>query len=114
MFGPVTPPLAGVCTAFYMKEAMDWASANGGVTGPNIRKAMYQKKDWVPAGLEGVCVPSTWTDTDHRGMTAVNIYRAKVSGETGAGVDELVKSGTIKLEKLTTVDVPRKPEWLGW
>ncbi|PGH56093.1 branched-chain amino acid ABC transporter substrate-binding protein [Azospirillum palustre] len=106
--------MAGVCTAFYMKEAMDWASANGGVTGPNIRKAMYQKKDWVPAGLEGVCVPSTWTDTDHRGMTAVNIYRAKVSGETGAGVDELVKAGTIKLEKLTTVDVPRKPEWLGW
>jgi branched-chain amino acid transport system substrate-binding protein len=106
--------LAAVCTVFYMKEAMDWASKNGGVTGPNIRKAMYQKKDWVPAGLEGVCVPSTWTDTDHRGMTAVNIYRARVSGDTSASIDELVKAGAIKLEKISTVEVPRKPEWLGW
>jgi branched-chain amino acid transport system substrate-binding protein len=106
--------LAGVCTVFYMKEAMDWAAKNGGVTGPNIRKAMYQKKDWVPAGLEGVCVPSTWSDTDHRGMTAVNIYRAKVSGDTSPAIDDLVKAGAIKLEKITTIDVPRKPEWLGW
>ena len=47
-------------------------------------------------------------------MTTVNIYRAKVGGDTGGSVDDLVKAGTIKLEKLTTVDVPRKPEWLGW
>jgi branched-chain amino acid transport system substrate-binding protein len=106
--------LAGVCTVFYMKEAMDWASKNGGVTGPNIRKAMYQRKDWVPAGLEGVCVPSTWTETDHRGMTAVSIYRARVSGDTGGSVDDLVKAGTIRLEKVSTIEVPRKPEWLGW
>lgn len=106
--------LAGVCSAYYMKEAMDWAAKNGGVTGLNIRKGMYQKKDWVPAGLEGVCVPSTWSDADHRGTTAVNLYRAVVSGDTSPSVDELVKSGTIKLEKVATVDVPRKPEWLGW
>ncbi len=106
--------LAGVCTVFYMKEAMDWAAKNGGVTGPNIRQGMYQRKDWVPAGLEGVCVPSTWTGTDHRGMTTVNIYRARVSGDTGASVDDLVKAGTIRLEKVGTIEVPRKPEWLGW
>ncbi len=106
--------LAAVCTVFYMKEAMDWAAKNGGVTGPNIAKGMYQKANWVPAGLDGVCVPSTWTDSDHRGMTAVNIYRAHVSGDTGAPVDQLVKAGTIKLEKVGTIDVPRKPEWLGW
>lgn len=106
--------LAGICSAFYMKEAMDWAAANGGVTGPNIRKGMYQKKDWVPAGMEGVCLPSTWTDKDHRGMSSVNLYRASVSGDTGASVDDLVKAGTIKLEKVATVEVPRKPEWLGW
>ena len=106
--------LAGVCTVFYMKEAMDWASKHGGVTGPNIRTGMYQRKDWVPAGLEGVCVPSTWSDSDHRGMTTVNIYRARVSGDTGASVDELVKGGTIRLEKINTLEVPRKPEWLGW
>ncbi|MGF7176356.1 ABC transporter substrate-binding protein [Azospirillum doebereinerae] len=106
--------MAGVCTAYYMKEALDWAGKNGGLTGPNIRKAMYQKKDWVPAGLEGVCIPSTWTENDHRGMTAVNIYRASVKADTGASVDELVKNGSIKLEKVATEDVPRKPEWLGW
>jgi branched-chain amino acid transport system substrate-binding protein len=106
--------LAAVCTVFYMKEAMDWASKNGGVTGPNIRKAMYQRKDWVPSGLEGVCVPSTWSETDHRGMTTVNIYRAKVSGDTGASIDDLVRGGSIKLEKISSIDVPRKPEWLGW
>jgi branched-chain amino acid transport system substrate-binding protein len=106
--------LAGVCTVFYMKEAMDWASKNGGVTGANIRKGMHQKKDWVPAGLEGVCVPSSWSEDDHRGTTAVNIYRVKVSGDTTAPIDDLVKAGSIELQKIGTTDVPRKPEWLGW
>lgn len=106
--------VAGVCSALYMKEAMDWAQKNGGVTGPNVRKGMYQKKDWVPAGMDGVCAPSTWTEVDHRGTTAVNLYRANVKGDTGGTVEELVKSGAIKMEKIATVDVPRKPEWLGW
>jgi branched-chain amino acid transport system substrate-binding protein len=37
-----------------------------------------------------------------------------VSGPTDASVADLVKNGTIKLEKVKTVDLPRKPEWLGW
>ena len=41
----------GVCAYYYMKEAMEWADKNGGITGPNIKQGMYQKKDWVPAGL---------------------------------------------------------------
>ncbi|HYD31287.1 MAG TPA: ABC transporter substrate-binding protein [Azospirillaceae bacterium] len=106
--------IPAVCSAFYMKEAMEWAAKNGGITGPNIKKGMYQKKEWVPAGLEGVCEPSTWTENDHRGTTKVNLYRAAVSGATEAPVDQLVKSGAVKLEKVATVDVPRKPEWLGW
>lgn len=106
--------VAGVCTALYMKEALDWATKNGGATGENVKKAFYQKKDWVPAGLEGVCSPSTWTDKDHRGTLKVDLYRMKVSGDTSASVADLVKAGTIKLEKVKTVDLPRKPEWLGW
>jgi len=39
----------------------DWAAKNGGATGDNVAKGFYQKKDWVPAGMEGVCSPSTWT-----------------------------------------------------
>ena len=47
--------IAGVCTALYMKEAVEWAAKNGGATGENVKKAFYQKKDWVPAGMDGVC-----------------------------------------------------------
>ena len=59
--------VAAVCIALYMKEAIEWAAKNGGATGENVAKGFYQKKDWVPAGMEGVCNPSTWTDKDHRG-----------------------------------------------
>lgn len=106
--------LAGICSAYYMKEAMAWAAANGGIEGPNIKQGMYQKTDWVPEGLEGVCVPSTWTPEDHRGTTTVAIYRAHVTGPTGDPVETLVENGTIRLEQLDTIDLPRKPEWLGW
>jgi branched-chain amino acid transport system substrate-binding protein len=106
--------VAGVCTALYMKEAVEWAAKNGGATGENVRKGFYQKANWVPAGMEGVCNPSTWTEKDHRPTLKVDIYRMKVSGPTDASVADLVKNGTIKLEKVKTVDLPRKPEWLGW
>lgn len=107
--------LTGICSAYYMAEAMAWADQNGGITGPNIKQGMYQKTDWVPEGLEGVCVPSTWTPEDHRGTLSVGIYRAKVDGATSSGsVGELMTSGTMGLEKVTTVDLPRKKEWLGW
>lgn len=106
--------IAGVCTALYMKEALDWAAKNGGATGENVAKGFYQKADWVPAGMEGVCNPSTWTDKDHRPTTKVDLYRSKVSGATDGDLNDLMKKGTVKLEKVKTVDLPRKPEWFGW
>ncbi|MFL5093505.1 MAG: ABC transporter substrate-binding protein [Xanthobacteraceae bacterium] len=106
--------VAAVCAAMYLKEAIDWAGKNGGVTGPNVKKGFYQKKDWVPAGMEGVCNPSTWSETDHRSTLTVSLYRTKVSGATDAPLGDLIKNGTIKLEKVTTIDLPRKPEWRGW
>jgi branched-chain amino acid transport system substrate-binding protein len=106
--------IAAVCTSLYMKEALDWAAKNGGTTGENVAKGFYQKKDWVPAGMEGVCSPSTWTEKDHRGTLKVDLYRSKVSGPTDGDVNDLMAKGTIKLEKVKTVDLPRKPEWLGW
>jgi branched-chain amino acid transport system substrate-binding protein len=63
--------IAGVCTALYLKEAMDWAAHNGGISGSNVKKGFYQKIEWVPADMEGVCVPSTWTQTDHRSTLRV-------------------------------------------
>jgi branched-chain amino acid transport system substrate-binding protein len=106
--------VAAVCTALYMKEAVEWAAKNGGATGPNVVKGFYHKKDWVPADMDGVCNPATWTETDHRPTTRVEIYRMKVAGATDAPLNDLVKNGTIKLEKVKTIDLPRKPEWLGW
>ncbi|UTD28338.1 ABC transporter substrate-binding protein [Bradyrhizobium sp. WD16] len=106
--------VAAVCTALYMKEAIAWAVANGGATGENVKKGFYQKKDWVPAGLEGVCNPSTWTDTDHRGTLKVDLYRSRVSGPTDGDLNDLMAKGTIKLEKVKTIELPRKPELLGW
>ncbi len=106
--------LTAICTALYMKEAMEWADKNGGVTGVKIRDGMYQKKDWVPKGMDGVCNPSTWTATDHRPTTRVDLYRSVVTGPTDASVSDLVKAGTIKLEKVATIDLPRKTELQGW
>ena len=106
--------VAAVCTTLYMKEAIEWASKNGGVNGPNVKNGFYQKADWVPAGMEGVCNPSTWTEKDHRPTMKVDLYRAKVSGATEGDLNDLMAKGTIKLEKVKTIDLPRKAEWLGW
>ena len=106
--------VAGVCSALYLKEALDWAAKNGGATGENVAKGFYQKKDWVPAGMEGVCNPSTWTDKDHRGTLKVDLYRSKISGATDGDLNDLMAKGTINLEKVNTIDLPRKPEWFGW
>jgi branched-chain amino acid transport system substrate-binding protein len=106
--------IAAVCSALYLKEALDWAAKNGGATGENVAKGFYQKKDWVPAGMEGVCNPSTWTEKDHRGSMKVDLYRAKVSGPTDGDINDLTAKGTIKLEKVKSVELPRKPEWFGW
>src|SRR6202163_2900917 len=106
--------VAAVCTALYMKEAIDWAAKNGGATGENVAKGFYQKANWVPAGMEGVCTPSTWTDKDHRPTMKVDLYRSKISGPTDGDLNDLMAKGTIKLEKVKTVELPRKAEWLGW
>ena len=87
---------------------------HAGVTGPNVKKGFYQKKNWVPAGMEGVCLPSSWSETDHRSTLTVNLYRMNVSGATDAPLNDLIKNGTIKLEKVTSVELPRKSEWRGW
>jgi branched-chain amino acid transport system substrate-binding protein len=107
--------IRGMCHPFYMKEAMEWADQNGGITGPNIKKGFYQKKDWVPAGLEGVCGPATWTPEDHRGQVKIPIYQATVSGDTsGADIATLMTNGTMSMKKVFTAEIPRKPEWIGW
>ncbi len=94
--------IRGVCATFFMKDAMEMADKAGGITGPNIKKAMDQMKDHVPAGLEGVCTPSTWTAEDHRGTTEVSVFTSEF------------KDGKFTMTKVATEQVPRRDEWLGW
>ena len=112
--------LAGICSTFFMKEAMEWAHENGGVTGPNIRQGMYALSEanggaWVPEGLEGLCVPANWTPDDHRAISTALIYRGHVNGSTeGKTTAELIADGTISMERLGEITVERRPEWLGY
>jgi branched-chain amino acid transport system substrate-binding protein len=95
--------MRGVCAVFFMKDAMVAADKmGGGVTGANIKKGMEQMKGHVPAGLEGVCKPSTWTNEDHRGTTEVSVYTTTYN------------DGDFTFNPQSTVTVPRRPDWLGW
>lgn len=105
--------LAGVCSAFYLAEAIGRASASGEITGATIKDALESENEWVPAGMEGVCYPSKWTASDHRGTARAAIYRAHIDGSTQAPLEQLMADGTIKLERLAEIDIPRKAEWLG-
>ena len=89
-----------ICSVYYMKEAMEWRRPTAD-TGENITKGMYAKQDWVPKGLEGVCIPSTWTPTDHRGTMTVSINRGNF------------QDGKVKIEKVAEIELPREDRWLG-
>ncbi len=99
-----------------MVEAMETAGANGGqITGERIRDGFYARRDWVPQGFAGVCEPSNFTNTDHRGTMRVALYRAHVTGDTSNGsVAELMQNGTMRLEPVTTITLDRRADWLGW
>ncbi|WP_461536238.1 ABC transporter substrate-binding protein [Spongorhabdus nitratireducens] len=92
----------GVCSALYMADAMKWAKANGGITGENIKKGMYAKKDWVPANMDGVCLPASWTAEDHRGINTVNVYQTKWN------------EGEVDVSRISQVTLPRRDDWLGY
>ncbi len=94
--------IRGVCSAFYMKEAMEWAKANGGITGENIKQGMYANKSWTPKGLEGVCLPSTWSPEDHRGSTVVSINRGSF------------EDGAVNIERIAEMTLPRRDDWVGY
>ncbi|MBA6340900.1 ABC transporter substrate-binding protein [Colwellia sp. MB02u-10] len=94
--------MRGVCSTFFMKEAMEWAKDNGGITGENVKKGMYVHKDWVPKGLEGVCLAANWSNEDHRGINQVNIYKGNYNG------------GDVTVEKVSQVTLERRDDWLGY
>ncbi len=94
--------MRGVCSTYFMKEAMEWAKGNGGITGENVKKGMYVHKNWVPKGLEGVCLAANWSMEDHRGINQVNIYKGNYNG------------GDIAIEQVSQVTLKRRDDWLGY
>ena len=83
--------------------------------GKGIKNSMYKKKDWVPSGLEGVCLPSTWKKDDHRGLMEVPIYQVKVNSSTEkVSVEELMNNKTIELVKVDQISLERRMEWRGY
>lgn len=94
--------IRGICSAFLMRDAMLAADKAGGVTGANIKKAFEEMRDHVPAGLEGVCLKTTWTPTDHRGTTTVMLYRNDYN------------LGTVTAQRIYETTIPLRPDWLGW
>lgn len=94
--------MRGVCSVYFMRDAMAAAAKNGEITGPTVKAELEKMKSHVPAELDGVCLPHTWTQDNHRGTTQVMVYRNKWD------------NGSFKLEHLTTVDLPRRDDWLGW
>jgi branched-chain amino acid transport system substrate-binding protein len=107
--------IRGVCAVFFLKEALQLADAmEDGITGANVKAAMYENSDWVPLGMRGVCPPGTWAADDHRGFNRVRLYRGHVTGPTDRPLAELAVDGTIVMEPILEVEIPRKPEWLGW
>ena len=93
--------MAALCTMMYLREALIAADKAGGVTGPNVQKAMYAKAGWVPQGMEGVCAPATWTATDHRSVVDVPVMQGTMTG------------GKPGWRQLDVVRLGRDPEWLG-
>lgn len=94
--------IRGVCSAFLMRDAMMAAAKLGAITGPNIKKGFEEMRDHVPTGLDGVCLPSTFTGSDHRGTTTVMLYRNDYN------------DGSVTAQRVYQTTIPLRPDWLGW
>jgi branched-chain amino acid transport system substrate-binding protein len=45
----------------------------------------------------------------------VALYRSSVTGSTAEGsVEALIRAGTMKIEKIADITLPRRADWLGW
>jgi len=80
--------------ALVWTEALKRADKAGKLTGEGVKEALETFKDF---DLGGLTEPITYTTTDHRPTTKVNIY--------------MVKDG--KLTKAKQYEMERRPDWLG-
>ena len=91
----VTHYIRGYTSMMVLTEALKRADKKGKITGVSVREALESLKDFDTGGL----TPSkiTFTATDHRPHTTVNILE--------------FQKGKLVLKK--SIELPRKAEWLG-
>ncbi len=91
----ITHYIRGYTSMMVLTEALKRADKKGKITGESVKAALESMKDFDTQGL----TPSkiTFTATDHRPHTTVNIME--------------FQKGKLVLKK--SIDLPRKAEWLG-
>jgi branched-chain amino acid transport system substrate-binding protein len=91
----ITHYIRGYTSMMVLTEALKRADKKGKITGVTVREALESLKDFDTQGL----TPSkiTFTATDHRPHTTVNIME--------------FQKGKLVLKK--SIELPRKAEWLG-
>ncbi len=60
------------------------------------------RENWVPKGLDGVCIPANWQPDDHRGTTTVNVFMGNNN------------DGNVAVDKVAEVTLSRRDDWLGY
>jgi len=103
--------IQGVCSVYFMKDAMDRATLMpGGVTPENVRAAMEEPTGWAPLGLEGACNPGTWTAGAHRGISDIWIYMAHMA-EDGYNLERVYTASLSQpVPKAEEAPAPAPPE----
>ena len=105
----------GVCSMFFLKEAILQADLEGQLSGNKIKKAMYRDKEWVPEELDGVCLPSNWSETDHRGTNTVLVYQAFVDENFERdSLKALFDNNVVEIRQVFRAEISRRSEWLGY
>jgi len=94
--------IRGICAAMNMIDGMKVADSKGELTGESLKDALESFKNHVPTDMEGVCLPSTWTAEDHRGMTDVLVYQTAWN------------NGNPSMSEVHEANLPRRADWLGW
>lgn len=106
-YNPSTPQetrtiqtVKGWANVLLLKEGLTRADKAGKLNGDGIRAALEQLKDFdIGIGV----TPLTWTTTDHRPTSQVNIYQIKGG--------KFVKVQTIDMKAKFTADWPK---WIGY
>ena len=91
----VTHYIRGWVSMMVLVEALKRADKKGPITGESVKAALETFKDFDTGGLTPAKI--TFTSTDHRPFTSVNIME--------------YQKGKLVLKK--SMELPRKAEWLG-